>query len=338
MTIDEAMAVVERGRLEPVYVLAGPNRYWRSAWMNQAKRTFLSNDADGTAYVRLESPTDFGVVVAELQASGLFSPQKMVVIDTPRWGKKEDTVRQYLERAVADSLLVILEDKPSAAWAKAVGRHRVVELTQLTPPAFRRFVREQAELRQIRWDRDGFDAFCQAVDGNEYQAVQELEKVSLWAPDQVSAADVRELVRPIDGEDKPWDVTDALLRRDVADVLRRTAVHLERGMAPLFLFIILTRQVIQLDRARRARDRGINLAEFQRAEGLRDFVAKKVWQAVRQWDAATLDRLLHWAPKIDVAMKTGYGEPEVWLTFWVGLIAGQKIPPGHQRGGRTVRI
>ncbi len=338
MTIEEASQVLKRGRLEPVYVLAGPNRFWRSQWLSQARRTFLTDDADNTGLVRLEAPSDFGQVRIELAASGLFSSKKMVVVDGPRWTKKEDTVRDYLQAPVSDSLLVLLEDTMSASWETAVGRHRLVELTQLSSAAFRRFVRDEANKRHIRWDRDGFDVFCRLVGGNEYQVVEELEKARLWSPDVVTANDVREMVHPIAVEQKPWDVTDALIRRDGSDVLRRVWEHLSRGMSPLFLFIILARQVIQIDRARRAARMGRTMAEFQRDEGVKDFVAQKVWRAQRTWDDATLARLLAWAPKIDVAMKTGYGEPEVWLVFWVGLMLEQKIPPGRQRGGRAVRI
>jgi DNA polymerase-3 subunit delta len=105
-------------------------------------------------------------------------------------------------------------------------------------------------------------------------------------------------------------------------------------MAPLFLFVIMARQIILIDRARRAADTGLSLPQFQSAEGLRDFVAKKVWGARRLFSDDEMDALLSWAHRVDVAMKTGYGEPDVWLMAWTALWA-QKKSPRSARGANV---
>lgn len=337
MTIEEAMAVATRGRLEALYVLAGPNRFWRVEWLKIAQKTFLGHDASGSA-VRLENVMDFRDIELELASGGLFEPRKVVIVDQCRWNKREDTIKKYLDHPVPDTLLILLEDKVAPALERLVGSHRYVEMSVLTATAFRRFVQQHAEELHIQWDSAAREKFCRLVDGNEYLAMQELNKLSLLFQDKIGVQDIMETVLPIVGEDKPWDVTDAMLRRDGPQVLRLIYHHLNRGLAPLLLFIIMARQIIQLDQARRAAQRGMSLIQFQQEAGLKDFVAKKAWGARSRWnDADELKRLLDWAFKIDVAMKTGYGEPELWLIFWTGLWAEHKNPPGVLGGGRMSR-
>ena len=333
MNIDEALAVIDRGRLEPIYVVTGPNQFWRTRWIMKARRRFLGEAGAAAGYVRLDNPQDGREVEVELQGGTLFDPRKMVVVEGGRF-KKDEWLKVYAEHPAPDTLLVLLEDKAPAALEKAAGRHRVVSCDPLPAPAFRRFVKEEAQARGVTWDEAAQENFCRATDGNEYLVVQELEKLALMHPDRVTARDVAEVVLPLHPDDKPWDATDALLRRDGAAALRALAQHLASGMAPLFLFVIMARQIILIDRARRAADTGLSLPQFQSAEGLRDFVAKKVWGARRLFSDDEMDALLSWAHRVDVAMKTGYGEPDVWLMAWTALWA-QKKSPRSARGANV---
>ncbi|PSR23664.1 MAG: DNA polymerase III subunit delta [Sulfobacillus acidophilus] len=337
MTIEEAMSVVERGSLASTYVLAGPNRFWRREWLVRATKRWLGEDVQSTATIHLDGVSDFNAVKMELATAGLFSPRRLVVVEGGRWPKKEETLAEYLRHPIADSLLVLIEEK-AASWEKALGGKHVVDMSVLPPHSFRRFVKEQAQHRGITWQKGAFERFCEQVDGNEFVAIEELEKLALGTPAPISNQDLDDLVVPIVAEDKPWDVTDSLLRHDGKAVMEGINRHLNQGMAPLFLFALLTRQLIQIDRARGALREGMTLAQFQQQEGLRDFVAKKIWAAAKQWTDDDLDVLLNWAAKIDVAMKTGYGEPDVWLIAWTHIWAEKKIPPGYQRGGRMHKI
>lgn len=325
MNIDEAMAVIHRGRLESLYVVTGPNDFWRAQWLAAARQKFLGLDGAMTGCVRIDNPQDVQAVELELQGGTLFDQRKMVVVDGGRF-KKDEWVQSYSEHPIPDTLLVLLEDKASAALEKAAGKHRLVLCESLSVPSFGRFVNEEARARGVVWDSAAAERFCRIVEGNEFLAVQELEKLALMFPDRVTLAEVVELVKPLRADDKPWDATDALLRRDGPAAVQALMAHLASGMAPLFLFVIMARQVILIDRARRAAGSGMTAAQFQTAEGLRDFVAKKVWSARRLYSDDEMDRLLTWAHQVDVAMKTGYGEPDVWLLAWTALWAYKKSP------------
>jgi DNA polymerase-3 subunit delta len=302
------------------------------------QKRWLEGDLEKTATIHLDGVTDFNAVKMELATSGLFSAHRIVVVEGGHWPKKEETLTDYLRDPIADSLLIVIEERAAAPWEKVLGAQHVVDMSVLPPHSFRRFVKDQAEHRGVKWQKGAFERFCEKVNGYESLVVEELEKLAVAAPTSVSLQDVEDLVVPILAEDKPWDVTDGLLQHDGPAVMRGIDRHLGQGMAPLFLFILLTRQVIQIDRARRALRIGMTLAQFQQQEGLRDFVAKKVWAAAKRWSDDELQDLLDWAAKIDVAMKTGYGESDVWLMAWTALWAEKKIPPGYQRGGRMHRI
>lgn len=324
MTIEEALAVLERGTIEPLYVICGPNRYWGQIWLKRAREKFLGSAKD-TGMVRLDATADIKAVLLELAADGFFSSKKMVIVDSPRWNKKDEIIGDYLRHPVTDSLLVLIEDKLSTAVEKVVGNHRIIDLKPLSVVSFRRFVEEEATQRKIQFAQGGLDELLLRVKGNEYQTIQELEKMVLVGLDRWSKADVADQVLPLP-EDRPiWDVTDALLRRDVKLTISLISQHLGAGVAPLMLFITMSRQIILLDHAKSAQAQGLSISTFQRQQGLKDFVAKKVWGAARAFESEALSLMLEWAYRIDVFMKTGYGEPEVWLLMWVALMAPPSI-------------
>ena len=179
VTGDEAMTVLERGQLEPLYVLWGPNQFWRSRWLLGAQKRFMGEDAAGASIIRLDGPQNFSAVAMELATGALFAPRKMVIVDGMNWSKKEEMLQAYLGRPVPESLLVIIEEKVAPSLEKAIGRQRLIEFGVLSGLRFRRFVETEAGKRDIRWDARAREEFCRLVEGNEYLAEQELEKLSL---------------------------------------------------------------------------------------------------------------------------------------------------------------
>lgn len=335
MLVEEAMTLLKRGRLEPAYLLYGSNSFWKRQWLHLAQEKFLGSAAESNVIVR-DDVKNFSEVHLELSEGGLFAQKKMVVVEPGRWPKKEEALERYLASPAPDSLLVIMEDKPSSALIKVMGPARVVEAKDLTPLTFSRFVADEANKLELTLDAKALELFCQMVRPYEYQAIFELQKLQLQSLGKISLADVKARVTPITGEVPLWDVTDAFLRRELAETLGKISRHLDRGVAPLVLFIMLVRQLSQIERAKRAKARKSSLAQFQSEENMKDFVAKKLWSFSDKWSQEAIDRLSQWAPKVDIAMKTGYGESALWLSFWVSL-GLKKNPPAMLDGGRKDR-
>ena len=337
MTIEEAFAVMSQGPLEPLYVLNGSNSYWGARWLHEVRQRFLGAGQD-TGYVRVEGAADFRTIQLELATGGFFGDRKLVVVSNGRWNKKEEKLAQYLNHPIANTLLVLFEEKGSASLEKAIGSQCIIELKPLSAAAFRRFVQDEAHAHSIVFDEQGFDEFCVRMAGNEYHTVTELDKMAILPEPRWTRERVREWVLPMPSEEPLWDVTDALLRREMSSAVQLTERHLSRGVAPLLLFIMLVRQVIQVDRAQRAQAANLPLSVFQQTAGLKEWAAKKVWAASRSWPEYTVELMLKWARRIDVAMKTGYGEAEVWLVMWLNLMGPKKTPPVKNAGGERTSI
>ncbi|NMP21206.1 DNA polymerase III subunit delta [Sulfobacillus harzensis] len=318
MTVEEAMEVVRRGHLEAVYVLAGPNRFWARVWLDAARERMLGAD-NQTGLVRMDNALDFKTVELELASVGFFQESKVVVVENPRWPKKDEVVSRYAASPIPGTLLVILEEKAQPGLAKALGNHRYVELKNLSPGSFKRFVEEESRRQGVTFIKDGLETFCRLASGNESHAIQELAKLSLAGMNPWDGRTVSETVLPLPSDEPLWDVTDAFLARDIKKSMARLHHHLGRGVPPLVLFIMMARQLIQIDRAKRAQAQGIPVSLFQKNEGLKDFVAKKIWGAAKRWPDPKIAELMEWAGKIDLALKTGYGEPDVWVLMWTAL-------------------
>ncbi|MCY0879113.1 MAG: DNA polymerase III subunit delta [Firmicutes bacterium] len=324
MTYDEALALMARGRFEPLYVATGPSAFWKARWIRELTQRYLGEHRE-TAFVRVEEASSFQSVGLELATPAFFTPRKVVLVERAKWPKKEETLARYLEHPSPDAVLILDEEKVSPSLEKVVGRQRIVEFQGLSRVAFCRFVEKEARQRGLTFEPDALELFCQWVAGFEEQVLLELDKLSLGPKPTITVDVVRASVVPMpQAEERLWDVTDAVVAKDERAALAALVRHLDHKVAPLMLFIMMARQVVQIREAQKAQQAGQSLEAFQREAGLKDFVAKKLWGAAKRWAPEELELLLTWAYKIDVWMKLGYGEPELWLWFWTLLWPGKK--------------
>lgn len=326
MNIAQAMAVVDQGQLDGAYLLSGDRSFWARRWLKAARRRWLGDDRD-PGYRAIGGALNWAEVLLTLSSGGLFGSRQMLLVEDGQWSKKEESLARYLEQPMEDILLVVWERRPSAAVEKIFGPRRTITLKELAPDAFLQFLQDEAKARNLTITRTGLGTLAEFVAGDEYHAVNELDKMMLydggrrWDGAGVASFAVR------GGQDHAvWDLTDPILARNRSQSVHQVQRLLNEGKPPIMLLVSMARQLGALGRAWQARQKGQTLDEFQRIEGLKPYPAKKLWKAAEGWDILDIRRALQRALWLDKALKTGYGDAGVWLVTFVASLGKGPVP------------
>lgn len=318
--IRESQAVLERGTLESIYYLVGEQDYWGLRWINGVRARILGQQ-DG--FLRVDEGTVvFQDIAAFLQTPGLFGEGRVVLIrDAASWKTKEADIKSWLNhQPLAHTCLMLWDKKASPNVVKLLGAHRVIDLVPIKGVGFTRFVEASAKARRVKLGRGAAEYLTQVLESNEFQIEHELDKLSLYDKERTwTPADLAEVVLPLSGT-AFWQLSDAVIRRQRD--LSLTALHelLASGHDPLPLLVTIARQLIQLTHALEAQNQKISSGVFAQQEGIRDFVATRMYQAAKLWTLDDLNRGIGWIARIDMAMKSSRGDAENWLTALVGLL------------------
>lgn len=318
--IRESQAVLERGTLESVYYLVGEQDYWGLRWV-QGVRARIVGRQDGFLRVD-EGAVVFADIAAFLQTPGLFGEGRVVLVrDSATWKTKEADVKSWLSHEpLAGTCLILWDKKASPNLAKLLGSHRVIDLVPIKGVGFTRFVESSAKSRRVKLGRGGAEYLTQVLESNEFQIEHELDKLSLYDKDRTwTPRDLAEVVLPLSGT-AFWQLSEAVVRRQRDQSLTALNELLAAGHDPLPLLVTIARQLIQLIHALEAQNQGISASAFAQQEGIRDFVATRMYQAAKLWTLHDLNQGLDWIARIDLAMKSGRGDHDNWLTALVGLM------------------
>ncbi|PSR36249.1 MAG: DNA polymerase III subunit delta [Sulfobacillus thermosulfidooxidans] len=321
MDILEGLALVEHGSMGQSYYLTGDLEFWAKRWLDKARQWFLG-EAYAEGYVVLEGVTQWTEVDLALRTNGFFSTRRMVVVRDGTWAKRDAQLEAYRRSADPDVLLVIWDKKPSVQTAKIFGPQATIELKPLAPAVFRRFVAQEAKKRHLRVTSDAMDLLAEMLTRDAQQVIYELDKMALYDPSRTwDEGAITAFVPPLPHDTQLWRLTDPLVQRQTGLIIKQAQELLKEGKAPLLLFIVAVRQLIQLNHVLSAKQKGQGVGEFARQEGLKEFPAKKLWQYSQYWTRQEIEKFLERAAFIDRALKSGYGDAESWLLSYLALLA-----------------
>ncbi len=311
---------MERGTLESVYYLVGEQDYWGLRWVQGVRARLLGRQG---SFLRVdEGAVVFADIAAFLQTPGLFGGGRVVLVrDTATWKTKEADVKSWLShQPLATTCLILWDKKASPNLSKLLGAHRVIDLVPIKGVGFTRFVESSAKTRHVKLGRGGAEYLAQVLESNEFQVEHELEKLSLYDADRTwTPGDLADVVLPLAGT-AFWQLSEAVVRRQRVQSLTALKELLAAGHDPLPLLVTIARQLIQVIHALEAQSQGISVSIFAQQEGIRDFVATRMYQAARLWTLSDLNQALDFITRIDLAMKSGRGDPDNWLNALVGLM------------------
>lgn len=313
---------VSAGRIAPLYLFLGPERYLRreslallTATVEEAFRPF-NVDSFSAAEHDLETIFD---VARQLP---MMSARRLVVVrdaESIREGSQE-ALEAYLKDPVDSAIVVFVADsldqrrKSSTALAKACV---TVSFALLSEAEASRWVEARVKQLGSRIDRPAVGAVVDLAGTELTRLSVEVEKLASHAGDgTIDVPSIRSLVTR-SREHQVWDLTDAILARDRARAIRVVVRQLDAGEEPLGLLGMLASTYRKMLIAKELMARKAPAAEVQAAVKLPPWKMSEFNTQVRH---VSIDAIVHGIRRmdeVDAAIKSSVGTPRLQLEILV---------------------
>ncbi|MBI1388332.1 MAG: DNA polymerase III subunit delta [bacterium] len=290
-----------------VTVLAGGDAIQREAAIQKIARAAFEDG--GAEIVRFDaSERQTARAVEELLSFSMFSPNRVIVLDRlegiPK--KKDDSGGDDGERSKSDLDLVIdfiknprgdapfvmavdAEKSLPAALKKNLPSGALVKLEKTTAEKIRRAALKKCQDAGVEITPAALTVFIERCGDDAAAAQRELEKILLWAENGqvVDADDCKRLIETED-EEKVWEITGSIGRKDVKKALAMLHQLLEQGDHPLRILFTVTGHFRLLYAMRALQSDGVDKKEWPKRLG------KPAWlidKGLREAQKFSLDSL-----------------------------------------------
>ncbi|MEO8177595.1 MAG: DNA polymerase III subunit delta [Deltaproteobacteria bacterium] len=335
LTPEQAISEAQTGRLRPVYLIAGEERFFRQQVLRAMRDAVVgpggaSLNEDQFVAGEVEART----VLAAARTLPMFGPRRLVVVrDLERWegkgdddegsdGKAEakgvvykplDQLAEYAGAPSDRTTLLLLADKLD-------NRRRLVSLARkegflvvcaslpraLLPGWVRERVREHGHSISTR----SADLLAELVGSDLCALTDSIERVELFVGKQAELSE--EAVLTCVANMQPatvWDLVGAVGRRDAGAALAALERVFEPGGGPRLVGLLCwsTRQLIRFASARRA---GLSADDAARQAGVPPFKVRELSDQLRHLPLERAERWLETLAQVDLDVKGGSRLPQ----------------------------
>lgn len=305
--------------LKPVYLISGSDRPKVQRAVERLRGHF---DPAGIEHLSAETASGADAVAA-CNALGLFASGGRLVLVTDVDGHRNKEGRMaggwkaadvqavvaYAKAPAPDTVLALVaeelrKDSPLAKPAEVL--HYEAKASKLVP-----WVADQFTQLETKASADACRLLVELVGENSDELRLEVEKLAVWAQgEEVTADHVEEMVLPR-GSVKPWTLTDAWSRHDVAGVLSAAQRMLRQGTSPSGVAWALGDHVALVAACRRFSKEGVTTAEAaKRLKRRSEYPVRKAYAAAEGWAENELAAAIVRLAELDVALKGGSRLPD----------------------------
>lgn len=349
---EQALRCIERGQLDPVWLVTGDDAYLREAVLRAIRRAVVPEGDPGLrelAVTVFDEADDLGAVVAaarQLPWAGrrLVVAREPRALAVPRRAREaaggaepeaagpEDAgdgdaavLADYLADPAPEACLVFVAeavDRRRSAARLLLDRATVVRCHAPDERRLPAWIARVAAARGLRLEAEAVRELALRVGRDLGRLERELEKLAAYAEGgRVDGRAVRELV-PAGGELRVFDLLDAVGAGDVAGALGLARRLLDAGESPAGLLALLGRHVRRVLEAGLLRERGVDPAEIPRRLGVHPFAARRALEQAARFERSGLAAALATVLEADEGFKSGRLSAEAALTRVIVELGG----------------
>lgn len=238
-----------------------------------------------------------------------------------------DAIEAYCESPAESSMVVFTAANLAKNRRPYTTLNAKAEVRARTLPeredGWHAWIREELGARKIAASDEIVRRLYDRIGGDAPALANEIDKLRCYLGDRNDAAmtDLEVLLPDLRVMDTVWDLTDALSRRNGAEVLAQLRLAVRSGQHPIALTGLLASNLRQVLVAHRVLDGGGGTREIASALGQSNpWFAQRLAQSARAFSDEALTRALRELLRADLTMKSG-GPPEASLELTlVGLL------------------
>jgi len=242
VVVKQLRAALAKGWEPGLTVLTGEDRYHLDAAQSALLTYLVPHGSDLALTVFAGNPVDVGEVVAAARSQAMFAARRVVFVrEVEILDGKPDLLLAYAAEPPRDSFLIVRAPKLDLRRPlhKALGgAGRLVDLAFSLDATTPRTVAQLAAERDLELDAGLAALLADASAGDLYRAAAELDKLDVWLGGKgrrrVGLEEAREVVFggvALSG----WEITDAILARDLRAGLAAVRKLMSAGEEPLRL-------------------------------------------------------------------------------------------------------
>jgi len=314
-------------------LLHGPETYLARIRLQELKEQAR---AQGALILNIDcKETDFKEVFQELNTSSLFDSKKFLVFHDPfglsQWGEKE--FQDALLKADPHTLVFMAGDiKKTDSLFKFLLKHGSrEEFQKLKDIKLKNWIAQELKKQAASFLPETVEALLFSCGDDLERLSREVAKLAAFRrfsrQKQITKDDVLLLVSK-ELEPKIFSTIDAIAARDRKLATKLLAGHLKAGEPPLALLSMFAWQFRILLSLKDLAERGMPSGEIARKLKLHPFVFQKSFAATQRFSLEELKELYKKIFALDLAFKTGRGNPDQLLYLFVGqAVAKEKQRP-----------
>lgn len=320
---------LNEGKIQPLYLLSGPERYLRDA----AARA-ITNAALANTLLREFNDVSFSLLSDDVQAAiaaaeqlPMMSDRRVVRIrDFSRLLEaQEDVLIAYVVNPVPSTAVIFIADeldKRKKATKTLLDRCTVVDFSPLKDAEAKTWVMKRLKELKTEADDQVINEIVRLVGTDVQTLFMELDKLASGAADtgRITLPLVEELIGR-SRELANWDLTDQLLAGNRKKALETLHRLLEDDAEPLMLLGLIGSNYRKLALGKQVLMHKGESQVFKYVY-VQPFKQREYLNALRRADAAKLAHAIQLIADVDLAIKTSQATPRLQMEMLVCELAG----------------
>lgn len=340
--MDELLADVKAGRLDPIYVLHSEHPILLERAIHAIRDATVPPAARGFNYDVVEGKPSANRIVALAQTLPMMAARRMVFVRDLTLLPADDAeaLLAYVAKPNPSTVIVGLVtkiDKRLKLWAQLSkkGFLHVLEAPRQVAP----WVRGEAAAKGVRIEPQAVNRLIDTVGNDLSRLSLSLEQLGLYAGDRpVSSDDVDDLVADT-RERSVFELTDAIGAADRARAMAAVSSLCDQRESAVGVVVMLARHIRQLSILHHLRATNVPRPQWGQAIGVPPFLVDKLVAQSRSFTAAALAMATQRLATVDRALKgdiTLTARPDAYGAGGVPWTGPQMKALGRELGERVM--
>ncbi|AMG51479.2 DNA polymerase III subunit delta [Enterococcus gallinarum] len=333
MELQKALQSIRTKELQSIYLVIGSEMFLQE----QVRAAFLErfsvgkDDLNFASFDMEKDPLD--MVIQEAQSLPFFGDQRLLFVERPFFLTAEkksnapehdlDDFLNYIKDPLESSVMVIFADVDKLDERKKITKQLkkaavVIDVAPMKEADVRQYLQQSLANDGIEMSREAFDLFLRLTDLQLSKAMQELQKLRLYAGNgnKITKEIVLQLI-PKTLEHNVFELTSDVLKGNVSDALRLYDDLLLQGEETIKINAILISQVRLLLQAAILMKIGYQQANIAETLGIHPYRVKLAMQQARGFGEKQLAALYSELIENDYLVKSGQMDKEYLFQLFV---------------------
>lgn len=308
-----------------IWFLSGPESYLLTKRVRELKK---EHEATHVFFDIDCEDMDANIVRREISAPSLFFQKKLFLFKNPLTSPVFEGVFSVLQHEIVkttEHAFLFVQQKNYKETEELATFFKKADHVESFPyiqgKQLREFVQKEVKENNGSITSKATEELIIRTQGDIWGLAQEVQKLLAYTKGkEIQEKDVVLLVHATESPDM-FLMLNAISAGDKKTALRSMVSHVAQGENPIYLFSRIVSQAKTVLCIKEAKERGMNLAEIASALSLEPFVVKKGVETASRFSFEALRALYSKVGVVDIALKTGRGDPEHVLYLFVAHMA-----------------